>query len=265
MLENRAGSLPMAENLLTRLKLFRQLERERWLVNRYDVSITISQPDRQRLLDISGISRERISVVANGVGVDFFHQRSRSTKTPRTIVFWGNLSFPPNWTAIKYFYDEVFLPFLADKDISWYIVGRGANSEVHRIGKHPNIHLAGFQEDLVDFVSDKCVTINPMVEGSGLKNKVIESFTMGIPVVTTSLGVDAIEGDANVHYSVADTPVEFAAAILSIFDDPAAAQEMAERARDLVDNRYCWSAVGEKFQSVVSDLLSSSINTEMQQ
>lgn len=255
MLANPTRKFSAAGKLALRIKRHRQIKRERWLLNKYDFVTTISAPDRCRFLEISGMSNEKIKVVANGVSSDLFCDSDGVRKQPRSIVFWGNLDFAPNQTAIRYFYDQIFLPYLDGKDVDWFIVGRGIDKDMLRIGEHQNIHFVGYQNDLREFISDKCVTVNPMVEGGGLKNKVIESFAMGVPVVTSSLGVDAIAGEDGKHYIVADTPAHFARAIFALLENTKDAQEMAKNSKELVRDRYSWPAIGEAYEKVIAELL----------
>jgi glycosyltransferase involved in cell wall biosynthesis len=253
-LRSRGSGMSFRDSIAARLQLVRQRQRERWLASQHTKITTIAEPDRRRLLDLSGVDNDKIEILPNGVGQEVLRQSKQERVHGRSIVFWGNLDFPPNWTAVKYFYDEVFVPYLVEHGVHWHIIGRGAGSELDGLADHSLVHMEGFQEDLPGFVADKGVMINPMVEGSGLKNKVLESFAMGLPVVTTSLGVEAIDGQAGEHFLIADTPEEFAGAILRLLDDKEICAGLCARGRELVENRYIWRAVGAEFRRIVSAL-----------
>ena len=254
-LRRRGSSMTLNERVHTRLQLRRQESRDRSTLKSVDLTTTIAEPDRNKLLEVSGIARDRVIVVPNGVNPEFLLPKVQSANRSRSVVFWGSLDFPPNWTAIQFFYEKIFLPYLAEQGIEWHIVGGGAGKQLEEIARHPLIHMAGFQADLVSFVADKGVMINPMTEGSGLKNKVLEAFAMRIPVVSTSLGIEAIEGNAGEHFLVTDTPSLFSQMVLQLLNNEDLAQTITDAANRLVLNSYSWHRVGRRFSDTVQRLL----------
>jgi glycosyltransferase involved in cell wall biosynthesis len=90
--------------------------------------------------------------------------------------------------------------------------------------------------------------INPMRTGSGLKNKVLEAFGMGIVVVSTRLGVEAIpEVRDGESLMTAEGPGAFADAIRTVLKDPELADELRAGAHALVERHYRWEAVGRRW------------------
>ena len=254
-LARRGREMSMKNRLLSKLQLIRQSARDRELLAKYDLVTTIAEPDRKRMLEVSGLTRDRVIVIPNGVGADFLQQPTMAIERSRSIVFWGNLDFPPNWSAIRHFYTSIFIPFLAEKGIEWHIIGKGSEGRLDEVAAHPLVHMAGFQPDLVSYVADKGVMINPMIEGGGLKNKVLESFAMNVPIVSSSMGVEAIDGVDGEHYLVADTPEDFSNCVLRLLDDKELANSMTESANRFVREFYTWQVVGRRFADVIQSLL----------
>jgi glycosyltransferase involved in cell wall biosynthesis len=113
------------------------------------------------------------------------------------------------------------------------------------MGNEPGIRVHGFVADLFALAHGQGVMINPMVEGSGLKNKVLEAFALGLPVVSTTLGADAFGIEDGRHCRIADAPVDFASAVRDLLEQPAHAQRIASNARELVHRRFTWPAAGK--------------------
>jgi glycosyltransferase involved in cell wall biosynthesis len=255
ILANPGRKLSFAGRLALRVDLPRQRAGERNFVRAFDYTLTISRSDRDRLLEVSGVSPERVVLVPNGVAPEALAAwRDRPERT-RRVVFWGNLDFPPNWTAVAYFHEQVFLPLLAPQGIEWEILGRNANAAIRAMAEHPLIRLTGFKEDLFDYVADAGVMVNPMVEGSGLKNKVLEAFAIGLPVVSTELGVDALPLDAGTECLVANEPRAFADAVLRLLDDAQLYDRMRRTARARVERDYQWAGVGRSVSKLVDRVL----------
>lgn len=256
--KNRRQQRGVAGTIASALKSRRDAARERSLVRNYDLTTTISEPDREALLRDSGVGNDKVVVLPNGVSEAALTTDVNEQDHDRSIIFWGNLGFPPNWTAVEYFFDEIFLPFLADSDIDWHIVGGGASEQLLGKVRHPRVHFHGFVEDLFRFASGRGAMINPMVEGSGLKNKVLEALALNLPVVSTRMGIEAINGDENRHYLVADSPADFADCIERVLDNAQLRESIVVAGRELVQSQYTWAVVGQRFDAIIQQLLHGS-------
>lgn len=257
-LTSRGREMSRKDTLKAKLRIARQTGRERYLLQNYDRTITIAEPDKHGFLRSAQVAQDRVSILPNGVDPAALDVHSRPPqKGTRSLVFWGNFDFPPNWTAVTYFYHEVFLPYLADSDVTLWLVGRGGGEAIDRIGKHPNVRIAGYKENLFSFIADKSVMINPMVEGGGLKNKVLESFACMIPVVSTSLGVEALPVKDRQECFIADDPGTFAGIVLDILNNPVLAESVTRPARSLIEQQFTWEIVGNKLREIVNSHLTS--------
>ena len=124
ILGNRRRKSGMLARISQFVKARRDTARERSLVREYDRTTTISDADRRTLLRVSRADGEKVVVIPNGVSADALKAGSLEVAHERSVIFWGNLDFAPNWTAVEYFFEEVYIPFLASKNITWHIVGR---------------------------------------------------------------------------------------------------------------------------------------------
>jgi glycosyltransferase involved in cell wall biosynthesis len=256
MLRNPNRELSLRARFDIHLRYFRQRRSERQLVQHFDRTTTISDADRDSFLEVSGAHPGKVVVIPNGVSVSALQQSSKAGPRNRTVVFWGNLDFPPNWTAVDYFNRKVFLPHLANSNVEWHIIGRGADDAIRDLAKHPLVHLHGFVDDLYAEIASHGVMVNPMVEGSGLKNKVLEAFACHLPVVSTSMGIEAVGARANEHYLQADDPAEFASAIIRCLDDADFSASMTTAARQFVEGHFEWGAIGEKLNGILAEITS---------
>jgi glycosyltransferase involved in cell wall biosynthesis len=254
MLKNRGSEMSLYERLATYVNYLRQRQAERARVRHFDRTTTISAADRECLLEVAGVDPSKITVIPNGVSRDALNVAPLQAPRRRSVVFWGNLDFPPNWTAVHFFNKMVFLPYLAERGVEWHIIGKGADDSIRELAEHPLVHLHGFVEDLYGEISSHGAMINPMVEGSGLKNKVLEAFACHLPVVSTSLGIEAVGADAGQHYLAADKPGDFAAAVMRCLEDEELTAAMTAEARSFVEDRFEWSAIGEGLNRILREI-----------
>jgi len=90
----------------------------------------------------------------------------------------------------------------------------------------------------------------PLRVGSGTRLKAFEAMAMGLPVVSTTLGVEGLGLEPGHDYAAADTAGAFADAIVGLLNDPASRQRLAESGRALLEARYSWKVIGRQFEAI---------------
>lgn len=240
----RSGSL--VRQVKERVDVARKRRTESKLVDGFDLVTTISDPDSRA---VEG-RRPTGSVATVPNGLDETYVRPLpATGTRRGVVFWGNLGFGPNRDALRYFTDHVYRPRLRDRGVELCVVGADAPPWlVDLAAADPGVRLTGYVDDLPDTIAQYPIMINPMRSGSGLKNKVLEAFGLGLAVVSTPLGVEALpQARDGEHLAAADDGAEFAAAVLSLLDDDVRRERLRHAAHTLVQDEYRWEAVGREW------------------
>jgi glycosyltransferase involved in cell wall biosynthesis len=232
------------------LKRFQRSESQ--LLSWFSQVTTINDADTREVLRSYGRPAENIHTIPNGVAEELLVPVSRFPLR-RAVAFWGNLSFPPNQEAMRFFVRSVYLPYLKPSGVAVRIIGRGAEPWLVELAKHDsNLELMGFVDNLAEAVRGFPVMVNPMLSGSGMKNKVLEAFALGLAVVTTKLGIEAFpDAIVETHYSGADDPTHFASAILKMLENPNYLDSIRSRARNLVESTYRWSVIGKRFDTLL--------------
>lgn len=186
------------------------------------------------------------AVVPNGVDVDFFRpDPARETHDqPVTLVFTGKMDFRPNVDAMLWFCDQI-LPriWAARPDAQLIIVGREPHERVRALGERPNITVTGYVDDIRPFVAGAQVFVVPLRMGGGTRLKVLQAMAMGKAIVSTTIGAEGIAGHPGEHLLLADTPAEFATAVLTLLRDAERRRTLGHRARHLVEREYAWNAI----------------------
>lgn len=117
-----------------------------------------------------------------------------------------------NVNSIQWFINRV-LPLLGNVKI--YIVGKICS----KIQDEANIVKLGLVNDLDAIYKQSKITICPMLTGTGVKIKVLESLSYGLPVVTTRRGVDGLVNKSQNGCLIANEEKEFARYILKLLSD----------------------------------------------
>lgn len=118
-----------------------------------------------------------------------------------------------NINSSDWFFEEVY-PFLSPT-LQICVVGK-INSYIH---DKDNLVRVNHAEDLDTYYRSSKISICPMLTGSGVKIKVIEALSYGVPVVCTPKGVDGLVNKFNNGCLVASDPESFAKNIQELLED----------------------------------------------
>ena len=150
----------------------------------------------------------------------------------------GSMNWMPNEEGIRWFIDEV-LPKTVEKvpNFVYHLAGRSMPEWLTTL-KNPNIDVIGEVPDAKEFVAKHDVAIVPLLSGSGIRIKIIESMAMGKTVITTRVGAEGILYDEEVNLIIAENKAKMVEAIRSINENPQTAMEIGKAARKLVEETY---------------------------
>jgi len=151
---------------------------------------------------------------------------------------------PHNLKSISWFIQEV-LPKINETKV--HVFGKicRAIPDCEQIVKH------GLVDDLDAVYKKSKVAICPMLTGTGIKVKVLEALSYGIPVVTTRRGVDGLMNKINNGCIWVDSPEDFAAEIRALLQDKTHYDKVSIEATQFFDSFYLqeneWKMFDRKF------------------
>jgi glycosyltransferase involved in cell wall biosynthesis len=185
---------------------------------------------------------DRAVVISNGVDLDAFPYRVPADRLP-VVLFFGNLGYVHNVAAARYVAGEVLPRLLArTPEATLRLAGARPAASIRRLAGLPGLEVVGPVEDMAAELHRSAVALIPLLSGSGMKNKVLEAFAAGTPVVANALALEGIPGArAGEHYLRGETADEQADACRALLADAASRVRLAQRAHGLVRREYGWS------------------------
>lgn len=124
------------------------------------------------------------------------------------------------------------------------VAGWGARKALHRFVDEPGVTIVEDLADPLDFYRQCSVLAYPLLRGSGMKVKVLETMALGVPVVTTTEGIEGVDADRGTHAFVEDDDDTFAERVVQLLRDPSLRRDMRKAARALIEDRYSpWATV----------------------
>ena len=150
----------------------------------------------------------------------------------------GSMNWIPNEEGIRWFIDEV-LPKTVEKvpDFMYHLAGRNMPEWLTTL-KDSHVDVVGEVPDAKAFVAANDVAIVPLLAGSGIRIKIIESMAMGKTVITTRVGAEGILYDEEVNLIIAENIAKMVEAIRAINENPQIAVRIGQAARKLVEETY---------------------------
>ena len=150
----------------------------------------------------------------------------------------GSMNWMPNEEGIRWFVDEV-LPKTVEKvpDFVYHLAGRSMPEWLTSM-KDPHVDVVGEVPDAKEFVTNHDVAIVPLLSGSGIRIKIIESMALGKTVITTRVGAEGILYDEEVNIIIAENKAKMVEAIRSLNENPETAVRIGQAARKLVEETY---------------------------
>ena len=206
--------------------------------------------ERYKLADVDAID--------TGVDLAFFsfNQTERAGAVEAgggRIVFTGVMDSPANIDGVMFFMDEIWPRITAVRPAAEaVIVGRNPAPTLREAARARRLNwtFTGFVDDIRPHVAAADISVIPLRVGSGTRIKAFESMAMGRPVVSTTIGIEGLDIHLDEHYLRANTPVEFAAAILRLLDDERLRTRLRQAARARMDTHFGWDRIARQFEAV---------------
>jgi hypothetical protein len=224
------------------------LDREIKLTQKVNAVICMTDPDARELRKFS--VSVPICVINTGVDLDYF-QPPAQPATESRLVFVGAFQHLPNVEAMEYFCREV-LPLVREKvpGIELLIVGSNPPPTISSLAAIPGVHVTGFVPDIRPFMAASSIYIVPLRLGVGIRGKILEAWSMGMAVVSTSVGCAGLRYDNGRNLLIADTPEQFASRIFSLVKDPLWRQRLGQEGRITAEQHYSWEKSAERLDAL---------------
>lgn len=158
---------------------------------------------------------------------------AENNNTSSDFYFLGAMDWQPNREAIDWLTARV-LPLL-NNEINIHLAGKRMFCNEYtddRIQCHGEIVNAS------EFIQSQGICLIPIQSGSGIKIKLLENMAFGKPIITTTEGARGIEVKHNKHVLIADTPEEFAHAMITLRADEHKRNQLGKEARSFVIDNF---------------------------
>jgi sugar transferase (PEP-CTERM/EpsH1 system associated) len=228
----------------------KMLAYERAVCRSFDAVIAVSEVDRDLMRDEFGISA--VFDVPTGVDTDYFRPSDEAIREQNNIVFAGSMDWLPNQDGIRFFTEQV-MPRIkqAVPGVTLTVVGRNPHPSLIEMSKRDSrVIVTGQVEDVRPYVDRAAAYIVPLRIGGGTRLKIYEAMAMEKAIVSTTIGAEGLPVRDGIDLLFADTPEDFADAVVRVLSDKDFAASLGTQSSRLVRERFGWDKAAECFATI---------------
>lgn len=223
---------------------WRRLERfERAAVLGSRLNLAVSHHDANQLRALG--RGACVSVVPNGLKTSAFQFKEPDPEAAPNLLFVGKLDYRPNADAVRWLIEHV-LPrvFSSVPTARLFVVGANPPEWLVKAGQHDDrIAVTGYVADERPYLERCCALLLPVQVAAGSRLKALVALASGVPIVSTALGMEGLEAQADQDYLQAESPEDWATAVNRVLSIPGMRADLARRGRQLVEHHYAWDVI----------------------
>jgi glycosyltransferase involved in cell wall biosynthesis len=242
--EHRRAKVENSERLLKAAEKLRA--RDLYVAQSSALTLAVSQMEKDLLLqEAPSLNVEVLSTIHN------ITRPKRAFSERRDILFVGGFNHLPNVDAVTFFVKEIF-PLIKRNlpDMRFYVAGSNPPRQVLSQGSE-DVIIAGYIKDLTPYFESCKLSVAPLRYGAGVKGKINQSMSYGLPVVTTSIGAEGLEAVDGEDILIADSPADFAQKVILLYSDENLWRRLSENSIRNIEKYHSYDAAKAKLAQIL--------------
>ena len=245
--DRRVSKSPLWKKWIMKSEARRLASYENIIFDYFDHHTIISKQDQQHLFHAK---RDQIAIVANGVDTQYFSKNRLEQK--HTLLFTGNMSYPPNIDCAEYLVHEVFPLVRADfPQATLCLAGANPHQKVKLLASVEGVTVTGWIEDIRTAYNSSKVFVAPMRIGTGLQNKLLEAMSMELPAITSAMANNALGAENEKAILIANDPATCADCIKRLLTNEELSQIIAKEGKKFVQKKYTWEGTSQILHKII--------------
>jgi GT2 family glycosyltransferase/glycosyltransferase involved in cell wall biosynthesis len=243
----RQGTLFGDGEMLKRAEHVRRLECG--VARLADLTLVVSAVERETLL--RQLPQARIDVLSN---IHEVHGSALPFTARRDIMFIGGSGHPPNADAVSYFLDAIWPAVRTEvPEARFFIVGNDPPDDAHW-SREANVVVTGRVPEAAEYF-DRCrISVAPLRYGAGVKGKITQSMSYGVPVVATPVAAEGMHSVDGENVLVASTAEDFARAVVRLYTDESLWTTLSRNGLANVRQHFSLEAARSTLQAIMQTM-----------
>ncbi|MDP3888742.1 MAG: glycosyltransferase family 4 protein [bacterium] len=220
--------------------------------------VAVSEADKEKMEQL--VPELDVEIVPNGVGEDLMNiwQKNKTLPAKPIIFFQGNFLWLQNTEAAKILAKEIFPRIKKEVPLAiCRIVGQGAKGKIGDL-EGDGVEICDLPtsdiEGVMQAYKESSVFLSPLAGPGGTRLKILGAMAAGVPVVTTSTGIEGIGAKNDKEVLIRDNPEDIAKAAIKLLNDKEFYQKVTFAARKLVENKYDWQKISQVLDKIYEEV-----------
>ncbi len=176
---------------------------------------------------------------------------------PHRITAMGVMFWPPNAEGVWWFAQDIWPRIHAQQpELIFTVVGKNPPDYLTQLHGQQGIEVLGYVPDVQRLLAETAVFVVPLRAGGGMRVKILDTWSWGLPIVSTSIGAEGIEIRDGENILIADEPAAFSAAVQRAATDRELNQNLRRNGRRWVEEKYNWTSIYQAWDAVYARALS---------
>jgi len=222
-------------------------------LDKFDGIVTFSKDDKVRLLP--ALQNAKVIAIPFPVLDEKIIEITESDYLVDKLIFIGPDHHHPNLDAVEWYATQMAEQIWLKFKLKLVVIGKWTDTNIKSFNGNQWIEFAGFVEDLKDF-SQNSIMLVPLRIGSGIRTKLLDAFSYGVPVISTTLGSEGLGVTDKKEVLIADTPDQFLKSISFLINTPEQLAAIRVNANELVQNNFSQKNICERRIEFYRQLLS---------
>lgn len=230
-----------------RLKIY---EKELYMKHFFDMYVFLSDHDKEIFDGEHPYVHEQEYIMPIGAEV---HERENRNRDNNVLIV-GKMSYQPNIDGVHWFVKYIW-PNVINRvtDAKLYIVGKDPVESIIKL-KSDSIIVTGTVDSVEKYYQMSKVAVVPIFVGGGVKTKIIEAASYGIPIVSTRFGTLGTDFDSLEYANITDERKEFARYVIDILNEKKEYTIKSQKAFDLFNKKYTWESIIRGFERNIQNI-----------
>ncbi|MGM9879727.1 MAG: glycosyltransferase [Bacilli bacterium] len=166
------------------------------------------------------------------------------------LCFLGNMDYAPNQITLEYILKNI-LPKIPNMKLK--VVGIASKDTINKYKDYENVEFTGIVDSVVPYVQESLCLLAPIQYGTGIKTKILESMSFGVPVITTPIGAEGLLAKNGEDIFVTNEIDEMISFIEKLNDD-SVRNKISHNGIKYIKNNHIYE-VGEKIINTYLDTI----------
>jgi O-antigen biosynthesis protein len=247
------------DGTLNHIKLFNEKAfREIASIYRCDISFMVSDIEIEILTSAFRVPSHKL------YHLPFYAEKSNEEFLPfneRTdFIFIGNFLHEPNWDAIRFLKTDIW-PIIRAKMPEAILNVYGAYpsqkvTDLHSAKEGFLVH--GRVHDALEVIAKARICLVPLRFGAGIKGKILDAMQSGTPVISSTVGAEAMTLNGKFNGAIADLTEEFANAAVELYKNKVEWEQAQKTGFEIITSKFskevCYSPLASDLKDLSQEI-----------